>query len=327
MEKYTITYFETHGREPILRRMKDGTLICTFLTGGSIEPHNDNVVAISRSGDDGVTWSEPETLFSHRSRGCWCTEVFTECEEPFAVVHTYHAPAQYRELQTFRSFCDGSGKSWSEPVSFHGSINGCSVRQGIRLSNGDILFPVYWQEVHSAFDWPDREKGWDLQSWPFISGVAISCDDGKSFTRYGDIRAEVSLWEPNAVEAEDGHIILYCRAGAPELMISESFDYGRTWSAPVPSGIPNPDTKVTVLKVRGQILMINNFDREHRTNLCISKSTDGKSFEKICSVDDESKRRFYPHAIADDEKEKLYVAYENGKKHWLKVFTYEELGL
>ena len=63
-----------------------------FLTGGKLEPHNDNVIAISRSENDGKTWSEPETLFSHESRGCWCTEIFTECENPFAVVHTYNAP-------------------------------------------------------------------------------------------------------------------------------------------------------------------------------------------------------------------------------------------
>ena len=160
-----------------------------------------------------------------------------------------------------------------------------------------------------------------------VTGVAISHDNGKSFTRYGDIRADVALWEPNAIEVEDGHVVLYCRAGKPELMISESFDYGKTWSEPVLSGIPNPDTKVTLVKARGQILMINNFDRETRKNLCIARSTDGKTFETVIAVAEEDKRRFYPHAIADDGAEKLYVAYENGKKHWLKVFTYDELGI
>ena len=83
MKKYAIASFETYAREPILRRMKDGSLVCTFLTGGPYEPHNDNVIAISRSEDDGVTWSKPETLFSHDNRGCWCTEIFTDCETPF----------------------------------------------------------------------------------------------------------------------------------------------------------------------------------------------------------------------------------------------------
>lgn len=329
MEKYSIATFETYAREPVLRRMKDGSLVCTFLTGGKEEPTNDNVIAISRSKDDGITWSKPEVLFSHDNRGCWCTEIFTECEKPFAVVHTYNGPSQYRELQTFRSYCDESGENWTEPTGFRGTINGCSVRQGIRLSNGDILFPVYWQAVHGVFNWPDKEKGWDIQNWPFVSGVAISHDNGESFTRYGYISCDTSLWEPNVTEAEPGHIIIYCRSNKSELFISESFDYGKNWSAPVLSGIPNPDTKVTILKVRGQILMINNFEHEFskRTNLCIYKSKDGKSFEKLINIEDENEIYFYPHAFADDEKEKLYVAYENGKQHWLKIYTYAELGL
>ncbi len=328
MEKSLITTFRFYGREPILRRMKDGTLICMFLTGGLGEPYNDNVVAIARSYDDGKTWTETETVFQHNYRGCWCTEVFTECEKPFAIVQTYNAPSHYRELQTFRSFCDDSGEKWADPVSIRG-INGCSVRQGITLSNGDILFPLYWQEVNTMFNWPNKLNGWDTKEWPFVCGVAISTDGGNSFTRYGDIRSDVSLWEPNAVEVEDGHIIMYCRGGSPAMFISESFDYGRTWSEPVRSNIPNPDTKITVLKVRGQILMINNFQSKlgKRTDLYISKSTDGKNFEKIVEVENKEESFFYPHAFTDDEKEILYVAYENRVDHWLKKYTYNELGI
>ena len=89
MEKHKIASFAAYGREPILRRMRDGTLVCLFLTGGDLEPDNKNGVAISRSLDDGVTWSEPETLFEHGDRGCWCTELFVDCAKPFAVVQTY----------------------------------------------------------------------------------------------------------------------------------------------------------------------------------------------------------------------------------------------
>lgn len=327
MEKYLIATLEPYGREPILRRMRDGSLICTFLTGGAFEPSNENVIKIARSEDDGATWSEPQTVFSHHKRGCWCTEVFTDCDHPFIVVQTYNAPSHYRELQTFRAFPDDSGKKWSEPVSFRGNINGCSLRQGIRLSNSHILIPLYWQEVMSAFDWEDKENGWNLKDWRFVSGVGISQDGGQSFQRYGDIRADVSLWEPNAVEVEPGHVIMYLRGGTPEMFISESFDYGKTWTEPVRSGIPNPDTKITLIKVRDHVLLINNFRREGRTNLCIYKSTDGKHFEKVLNVDNENERFFYPHGFADDEKQLLYLAYENGKTHWLKKYTYQELGV
>ena len=42
--------------EPIMRAMPDGSWLCLWLSGGSVEPATDNVVAGRRSVDGGVTW-------------------------------------------------------------------------------------------------------------------------------------------------------------------------------------------------------------------------------------------------------------------------------
>ena len=77
MEKYLIYDFnDDYGREPIIRKAKNGTLICIFLTGGTWEPQNKNVVKIMKSYDDGKTWTKPTILFSHHSRGVWSPEMF-----------------------------------------------------------------------------------------------------------------------------------------------------------------------------------------------------------------------------------------------------------
>ena len=66
MEKYLIYDFkDDYGREPIIRKAQNGTLICIFLTGGTWEPENENVVKIMKSYDKGKTWTEPTILFSH----------------------------------------------------------------------------------------------------------------------------------------------------------------------------------------------------------------------------------------------------------------------
>lgn len=326
MEKYLIAKYDTYGREPIIRKAKDGTLLCLSLSGGEREPDNQNVVLLTKSYDRGQTWDSPQILFSHLKRGCWATELFCDGTRDFAVVHTYNAATWYKELQTFRSFCDDNGENWTEPVTMRGITN-CSVRQGITMSNGEILFPVYWQETRSGFAY---KNNFDIDGakYPFVSGVAVSSDKGETFYRYGYISSAVSLWEPNAVEAEDGHIILYCRCCEGHLYISESFDYGKSWSEGYISDIPNADTKVTVLKVNGHILMINNFNSfGERENLCIYKSKDGKTFEKITNIEDENEHFFYPHAFADEKERILYIAYENTKEHWLKKYTFEELGI
>ena len=47
-----------YAREPVLARMGDGSLICTFLSGGHTEPENQNITLVTRSYDDGLTWSD-----------------------------------------------------------------------------------------------------------------------------------------------------------------------------------------------------------------------------------------------------------------------------
>ena len=99
MEKYLIYDFSEYGfaREPVIRRMPGGTLVCAFLTGGTAEPQNANVVMLSYSNDDGRTWTQPRTAVSHSERGCWATEIFTQTEHPFIAVHTYNTNSYKRE--------------------------------------------------------------------------------------------------------------------------------------------------------------------------------------------------------------------------------------
>ncbi len=325
MEKYLIHNFETCTREPILRKMKDGSLICMFLTGGVEEPLNENFVAVSRSYDDGKTWTEPEKLFDHKIRGVWCTEIFTGDENPFAIVHTYNANCWYRELHTFISVTEDNGRTWSEPLNVPGCLDGCSLRQAITLSNGDTLIPLYWQESLGKFDWSGG-KGWD--NLYFRTGVGIRPKGKKHWERYGYIASdERSLWEPNAVEFENGHIIMYIRSDIGYLQYVESFDYGRTWSELKKLDIPHSDSKITCIKVRGKVLMFNNAVEKDRTHLEMSVSDDGLNFKHICYLEDENESFFYPHPFCDDETETLYVAYENRRQHYLKKFTYSEIGI
>ena len=330
MERHLIHEFDTYAREPVLRRMPDGSLVCLFLTGGPREPDNLNFTMIARSFDDGETWTEPEPLFSHSRRAVWCPELFTGGDEPFICVQTYNAESWYRELQTFISYSFDGGESWQEPASFPCGLNGVSLRQGIVLSSGEWLFPFYRQEVRSGFDWPEDI----LTSTPgFVCGAAVSSDAGMSFSSFGTLRSAegVPLWEPNCVELEDGHIVMMMR-GRQYLYVSESFDFGRSWSEPRETRIPSANTKHTLLKVRGKILLINNFnactDYSARTHLEIWVSDDMmRSWKVKLPVMPPEENWFYPHAFADEHQETVYLACENAKQHVLIKIPFDELGL
>ena len=235
-------------------------------------------------------------------------------------------PENANVIKIQKSFDDGN--TWSEPVSFPNGINGISVRQGIILSNNNYLFPIYYGEVINNFDWKNVTDWHD--NFRFCCGVIISNDRLKSYERYGYIKSEKCLWEPNCIEVENGHIIMYIRNNnAPYLGISHSYDYGRTWTEFKQTDIPNPNTKVTLVKANDLILLINNFNNtmgyKNRTHLQIWISKDGENFYKKIKLEEDNNRFFYPHAFFDDEKQILYVAYENSKQFWLKKIPFKDI--
>lgn len=336
MKNFLIADFteNKYAREPVTALMPDGSMVCAFVTGGPTEPHNENVIMLSHSYDEGRTWTTPELLFSHNCRGVWCTEIFTGGEMPMMIVHTYDGTCPYKELQTFVSYTYDNGKTWQEPISMPAHSNGLCIRKGIILSNGETLFPVYFSQLKSGFgDFgtfgaPDFEDG-----VRFACGVLISSDSGKSYTPYGCFTSENHLWEPNCVELEDGHIIMYMRdTQTPYINAAESFDYGRTWTHIGTIDIPNADTKLSMEKINGKVVLVSNvcasLEFKGRCELQIQISEDGcKTWKKAAEVAPPADTWFYPHTLVDNNKQLLYVAYENAKQHYINIYTFEELGL
>lgn len=333
MERSLIARFSVFGREPVLAKMPDGSLICTALTGGPREPDNDNVVTVVRSTDGGRTWSAPQVLFDRPGRGTWCTEIFSVGGVPTAVVSTYLADTMYHELETGFSTTPDSGRTWTVPKSPAGPLRDCSLRRCIELQNGDLLLPLYWMERpgKKAALPPPVVFGED-NAFRFCCGAGLSTDGGRTWQRFGYIEmGDVSLWEPNAIERAPGEVLMFCRCDRDFLALSRSTDGGRTWDAPRLTEIPNVDTKITVVRAGGEILLIGNFARQHgwenRTHLGIWRLIDDCHAEPLLALEPEEERFFYPHALVDEDERVLLVAYENAAEHRLARVSFDELGL
>lgn len=311
------------GREPTLRRMPDGSLISLVYSGGPGEPSDGNFAAIIRSDDDGVTWSKPKRVFESATHAVWGTEIFTEGEMPFAVIHTFHEQTSYREISCYRSFTNDSGKNWSTPEAIPGVPHSMSVRQGKVLSNGDWIFPVYWAEnrpEEKTFSSYHMIEGRSR----YVCGAIISSDKGKTFSLHGYLPASYdrTAWEPEIVELGDGELRMLIRCnGLGALLCSESHDYGRTWTAVEPIDVPNPGTKITTYKVGNRhVLFTNTFNEGgelNRRKLEAWVTGDFKTWDKemtIAEVPDKNEESInvtYPHGFVDNEKDLLYLAVDS----------------
>ena len=346
MNQNELFYYETstvlsaypnyqYAREPVLRRMPNGSLIVTALSGGPKEPHEDNFVLITRSDDDGATWSEPEIFFQHGERAVWVTEIFTKAPFPLMFVHTYHTPSFYREIHSYLSIGTSDGKHWTTPKNLPNGLGGFSVRQGIIAQNGFWIFPVYWQVAEEGWDWtksPAVPPDYVTSRWPTRCGVIISENQGKSFSIYGDLRSKFPLWENNICELENGTLLMLMRAEfAGVLFRSISTDYGKTWSEPLPTNIPNPNSKISLCKIRDRIVLALNPTSpaektvfSTRTNLSLWSSKDGMFWDKKIPLAKPDQPLFYPHLLPQDDKGQLYLVCENGVTHYLMKIPYDD---
>jgi predicted neuraminidase len=320
-----------YAREPVFGRLPDGSLISFALSGGPREPDNRNFVLVTRSPDNGDTWSEPSVAFRHGGRGVWATELFLGGPRPMLFVQTYDAFCRYRELQTYVSTTDDNGLTWSEPQSLPSGMRGLVVRQGLVLSNGDWLFPVYWQETRGMWDWTREPVENDMgMHWPKHSGVMISEDEGASYALRGDLSADCLLWEPAVAEHTPGQLLMLIRAERSGVLYqSRSSDYGRTWTPAVPTEIPNPGSKLVLVCVSGRLVLLHNPSElgvgEHRFRQPLAawcSSDGGVSWSQRVTLASEEPI-FYPHLTVNKEAGLFEIACENDRRHYLLRVPFE----
>lgn len=167
--------------------------------------------------------------------------------------------------------------------------------------------------------------------WPTRCGVIISEDQGRSFSIYGDLRADYPLWENNVCELPDRSLLMLMRAEFSGVLYrSMSYDMGKTWSVPEPTEIPNPNSKISLCRIRNKIVLALNpappasktvFSA--RKNLSLWVSDDGLNWNKQIPVAKPEKALFYPHLLPQDDKELLYLMCEDGEVHYFVKIPYE----
>ena len=283
------------AREGLLRRIGPETLICTWTTGGMTEPWLGNLTMVSFSRDNGASWTAPDTLFAHPTRGLFTTEVFVPREgEMHAFLQTYDTGVWMSQLLSYRAISRDGGQSWDGPHAIPGGAQNVWPNRGIVHSSGRWIIPVMWCEFIGE-EWappivgrlpmparvgarvPPQEEipygandmlrytrgnAWCERNHRYACGVLISDDEGATFVLRGYLLggARGLLMEPQVVELSDGAVAMLIRSQQDgRLWRSDSPDAGLRWSAPVRTDIPNPAAKVCLFRARdGRIFLVHN---------------------------------------------------------------------
>ena len=220
------------GGHPLVCMLGNGEVLAVFQAW---DADSDWRILSSRSGDEGLHWSEPRILVDGpESEGNLALGVLRDGTvllgyETFQILRGKDAPpARYLAYQVIRS--TDHGRSWSSPVKIPhdpGSLALASYSSILQLPDGTVLMPLY------AYVEDEEDEAGRKSSPRHFSYVYRSRDGGRSWGDRSLIAAGFN--ETNLVRLKSGKLLAAMREEQKppgRSALAESTDGGRQWSRP-----------------------------------------------------------------------------------------------
>lgn len=244
------SYSTAHA--PALLELPDGGILCAWFAG-SFEGSKDISIVCARlnKGDD--HWQEPVKVSYDPERSEQNPSLFIGSDGAVWCVYTAQLDrAEGKDNMQFTSVIRvqksfDNGNTWGGAELLF-PREGSFCRQAIQvLSNGRWIFGNW---VCS-----DSESG--LAGDPTV--FQISDDQGKTWKTAAMPKSHGRV-HANVVELEGGRLIALMRSRAADhVYISESADWGDSWSEPAPTVLPNNNSSISALKLKsGRIAIAYN---------------------------------------------------------------------
>ena len=227
---------------PALLELPNGDLLCAWFAG-SYEGSADVHVICSRLAHGEGVWSEPVNISCDPDRSEQNPSLFLSPDGEVWAMYTAQLDRvegkdnmQFTSVVRRQRSTDG-GLTWSDYDTVFPE-EGTFCRQPIQvLSNGRWIFG----------NWICTDSASGLAGDP--SAFRISDDGGKTWHRV-DMPGSNGRVHPNVVELENGHLAAFMRSRSADFIYrSESFNYGDTWSVPVPTPLPNNNSSISAVKL------------------------------------------------------------------------------
>ncbi|WP_448192641.1 sialidase family protein [Azospirillum sp. sgz301742] len=229
-----------------------GDLACVWF-GGTQEGIPDISIYFSRLAAGSNRWTDPVRLSDDPTRSEQNPVLFPAPDGTLWLFYTAQISGnQDTAIVRCRTSPD-NGLSWG-PIRtlFEGAgQDGIFIRQPVVvLPNGDWLLPVFLCHGTPGVKWVGDND---------TSAVKISTDQGRTWTEH-PVPDSVGCVHMSVVPLPNGTLAAFYRSRwADRVYRSHSQDNGRTWSAPVPTELPNNNSSIQVTALRdGRLAMVFN---------------------------------------------------------------------
>jgi len=301
-----------------------GRLFVVWYSGGRCEPAPENTIYLCASDDGGAIFSSPVTMVAPRDGARAFDPTLWFAPNGVLWLIFNRGNKDTAEHGVYARCCttpDAAVPGWGEefrveydaPYSFR-------MNKPTALSSGEWVMPVTLaaQPIYAWFAGAAQRQG-----------VAISRDQGKSWTLHGAVDAPEWALENMIIERQDGTLAMYIRTGAGVLWLSLSMDRGLSWSSGIPTTISNPGSRFYLRQLPdSDWLLLNSPDPTLRTGIVAQLSSDeGASWHGQLLLDSRDNVSYPDAALATDGT--IYAVHDRDRNGvgeiLLSIFRKEEI--
>jgi len=273
-------------------------LVAAFF-GGTDEGNSD--VGIWVSHHDGQRWSPPVDAANgidtdRRRYPCWNPVLFQAADGSLVLFYKV-GPSPSRWWGLFKRSRDG-GHTWGAfehlPLGIFGPIR----NKPVALADGTILCGSSTE--HDGWQVQMERASPDLKTWEKTPPL----NDGIKF----------GLIQPTILQHEKEKLQILNRSRQGKVVEMWSSDKGRTWSAPAPISLPNPNSGIDGVTLQDhRHLLVYNHVARGRSPLNVAVSSDGVAWKAALVLENEPGEFSYP-AVIQARDGKVHITYTWNRK-------------
>ncbi|MCF4129533.1 sialidase family protein [Methylobacterium sp. SyP6R] len=232
--------------------LPNGDLACVWF-GGTQEGMADISVYGSRLPAGSDTWTEAQKLSDDASRSEQNPILFNAPTGELWLIWTAQVSGNQDTALVRRRISHDHGLTWGPIETLFAQRPGCGtfVRQPPAvLKDGTWLLPIFHCPSVPGAKWVGDDD---------TSAVMISSDQGRTWREVA-VPDSTGAVHMNVLALHDGTLLaLYRSRWADSIYESRSTDGGETWSAPVPTALPNNNSSVqATLLANGHVALVFN---------------------------------------------------------------------